>query len=118
MPVFGGVGVNAGLSQFGANRITLPSGGVSLLPASPLIVRRGMYTSLQQYDPITNTWYNIGGSQPGSVDYIWSDGVNYRLANQSGCCVGASVTNVGSGYTSAPTLTASAGGPTFKCIVG
>jgi hypothetical protein len=118
MPVFGGVGVNAGLTPLGANRITLPSGAVTLLPAGPLIVKRGLYTNVQQYDPITNVWYNIGGSQPGSPDYIWSDGVNYRLANQSGCTVGASVTNVGSGYTSAPVLTAGAGSPTFKCIVG
>ena len=47
MPVFGGVGVNAGLTPLGANRITLQSGQVALLPPGPLIVKRGQYTMLR-----------------------------------------------------------------------
>jgi hypothetical protein len=68
------------------------------------MVNTGLYTVVQQYDPITGIWRNIGnGEHEGNVRYIYSDGVDYRLANQTGCLVGALLTNAGSGYTSAPT---------------
>jgi hypothetical protein len=120
MPRYGGVGVNSSLTPVGTNKVTLPSGGVFMLPSGPLIVQPGPNAALQQLDPITGLWWTCGGGEWGMaiVQYIWCDGTNYRLANQTGCTVGASITNVGSGYTSAPTLTAGAGSPTFKCIVG
>ena len=83
------------------------------------MVNTGLYTTVQQYDPITGIWRNIGnGDHQGGVRYIYSDGVNYRLANQTGAVVGALLTNAGSGYTSAPTVTASAGSSIWRAIVG
>ena len=106
----------------GANRITLPSGATYLLGPSPGVysVAYGNYISVQQRDPITGIWSRIGGGQghQAGVDLIYSDGVNYRLANQTGCAVGALLTTAGSGYTSAPTVTASAGASIWKAIVG
>ena len=102
------------------NKITLSSGGTWVLfPAGWYAIRTGKYTTIQQYDPITGTYVTIGGGVPaGGIEYIYSDGVNYRLANQTGCPVGALLTTAGSGYTAAPTITASAGGSLWKAIIG
>jgi len=83
------------------------------------MVNTGLYTTVQQYDPITGIYRNIGnGDHQGGVRYIYSDGVNYRLANQTGALVGALLTTAGSGYTSAPTVTASAGSSIWRAVVG
>ncbi len=120
MPRYGGTSVPCSLTPLGTDKVTLPSGGVLMLPPGPLTVLPGANTALQALDPITGLWWTPGGGMWSSAveQYVWGDGTNYRLVNQSGCCVGASLTNVGSGYTSAPTITASAGSPTFKAIVG
>ena len=91
-----------------SDRVTLPAGATyTLSPAGWYAVRTGLYTTIQQYDPYTGSWVRIGGGVvAGGVEYIFSDGVNYRLANQTGCVVGALLTTAGSGYTAAPTLTA------------
>jgi hypothetical protein len=100
--------------------VTLQAGQVQLLsPAGWYWVKTGLYTTLQQYDPITGIWRAIGAGDNTAVDhFIYSDGVNYRLANQTGALVGALLTNAGSGYTSAPTVTASAGNSIWRAIVG
>ena len=54
----------------------------------------------------------------GVARFVDSDGQNYRLANLTGCPVGALMTNVGSGYTSAPTVAASAGSSAWTAVVG
>ena len=119
MGLFGGTGVNPSLKGNPTNRISLQSGAVWTLPAGWQMVRPDGYTVVQQYDPITGIWWKIGaGGATASVEYIYSDGVNYRLANQTGCPVGALLTTAGSGYTSAPTVTASAGGSIWRAIVG
>ena len=120
MPLFSGTGLTPSLKGVVSNVVALKAGQVEIIqPAGWYMVSLGLYTSIQQYDPITGIWRSIGGSgNQAGVEYIYSDGVNYRLANQNGCVVGAVLTNVGSGYTSAPTVTASAGGAIFKAIVG
>lgn len=117
---FGGSGVTPSLSGLASNVVALAPGQVQILyPAGWYMVKTGRYSALQVFEPITQTWRTIGGgSQGGSVHYVKSDGVNYRLANQTGCAVGALLTNAGSGYTSAPTVTASAGGSQWRAIVG
>src|SRR5262249_7536234 len=47
-----------------------------------------------------------------------SDGNNLRLANLTGCVVGVNLTTAGSSYTTAPTISVSAGGAKFQAIVG
>lgn len=120
MALFSGSGVTPSLKGVTTNVVTLQAGQVQLLyPAGWYWVKTGLYTSLQQYDPITGIWRAIGAGDANAVDhFIYSDGVNYRLANQTGALVGALLTNAGSGYTSAPTVTASAGNSIWRAIVG
>jgi len=110
-----GAGLNL---QFGTY-LTLGAGETWLLPAGTWNMALGQYTFLEWFDPVSGIWRPTndlacitGASQ------IESDGVNFRLANRTGTVMGARVTNVGSGYTSAPTVTASAGGSVYKAIVG
>ena len=119
MGLFSGSGLTPSLKGVVSNVVALAASQVSIIsPAGWYAVRCGIYTTVQQYDPITQIWRNIGGGvMAGGVEYFYSDGVNYRLANQTGCVVGAVITNVGSGYVSAPTITTTLGG-TYKAIVG
>lgn len=129
MPLaIGAQGVGPGLRGQATDLISLNAGASYVIPAGAWFVRVGPYCTIQQLDPVMNIWMSIGsdGSTPaaaalagGAVErYINSDGVNWRVANQTGCCVGALITNAGSGYTSAPTCTASGGSAVFSCIVG
>ena len=100
-----------------AGPISLAASETFVVPAGLYMVQPGSYTFIQTKDPITGLWRNLSG-HPGVTRQIESDGQNVRLANLSGCAVGAVITNVGSGYTSAPTVTASAGSSTWTAIVG
>lgn len=108
---------SAGFSVAGAGPISLPAGASFHIPAGQFMVQPGPYSFLQAKDPITGTWRMLGTLQHGSK-VVLSDGQNFRLVNLTGCAAGAFITNVGSGYTSAPTVTASAGGSTWTAIVG
>ena len=122
MPIqFGGPGVVPSLGNLVTTTIALNSGETWLLPSGRWGVKPGKYTSIQEYDPITGTWRAIGaGSTSAPLEVIFSDGENYRLANQTGCPVGALVKTAGSGYssTSPPTFTPNTGGSIWKAIVG
>lgn len=121
MGLFSGPGVTPSLKGLASNVISLSAGECwTISPAGWYQIKTGKYTIVQQQDPITGIWRSIGGgSNNGSTDYFYSDGVNYRLANQTGCTVGAYVTNGGTGYTSAPAVAATGGGnPIFRAIVG
>ena len=122
MPLmFSGPGVSA-TNKLGFGEIALPSGACwPVTPAGNYEVRLGRYTVLQYFDQTLQTWRAVGGGDGiggGSVHYIYSDGTNFRLANLTGCVVGALLTNHGSGYTSAPVVTASAGGSLWRAVVG
>lgn len=104
-----------------SNSWSLGSGQVRVLgpEAGWYQVQVNKYHTVQTYDPVTQTWRAVGSSNEGSfIETVWSDGVNYRVANQTGCPVGALLTNAGSGYTSAPTVTPSAGGSIWKAVIG
>lgn len=121
MPLyFGGQGVTPSLEGLPSSAISLAAGECWTIPAGWFECKPGPFTVIQNYDPITGIWRSIGGGQLsiGSLERIRSDGVNYRLANQSGCAVGAVVTTAGSGYTSVPTVSASSGGSIWRAIVG
>lgn len=120
MGLFSGPGVTPSLKGMATNRYGLEAGAVStIFPAGWYMVRTGKYGAIQQFDPIMQAWRTIGGGViAGGAEYIYSDGVNYRVANQTGCAVGALLTAAGSGYTSAPTVTASAGNSIWRAIVG
>lgn len=120
MPLFfGGQGVNPDLQGYTTNVITLEAGQCYELPNNWFEVRTGKYTTLQEFDPIIQAYRSPGaGGTGGSLERIKGDGNNYRLANQTGCAIGALVTTAGSGYTSAPTVTATSGGSLWRAIVG
>ena len=120
MGLYGGNGLTPSLGGgLSTNRIALKAGAVWTIPSGWFMIRSGLYTTIQQYDAILGIWFSIGGGGfSGSVEYVHSDGQNYRLANQNGCVVGVVITNVGSGYTTAPTITAGSGGAIFKTIIG
>ena len=114
---YGGVGVSLPLNQQGTNRIGLQAGAVYYVPPGTFNIRHGLYSTIQTYDPVAGYWTPIGadGSNWEQVD---SDGTNYRVANQTGCTIGALLTQAGTGYTSAPTVTAAAGSSVWTAILG
>ena len=122
MPIqFGGPGVTPIPGALTTTELTLQSGQCWLVPSGRWSIKPGKYTSFQEYDPIVGIWRTIGGGATDALqEDVFSDGTNYRLANQTGCPVGAVVTTAGSGYssTSPPTVTAGAGGSIWRAIVG
>jgi hypothetical protein len=98
------------------NGRVLAAGETHLLPGGQFMVFPGPYTFVQSLDPISGLWLNCS-PWPGTPKYISGDQQNFRLANLTGCCVGALVTNVGSAYTSAPTVTTT-GAAKFKAFQG
>lgn len=114
---FGGVGVTLPLNQLGTNQFSLQPGEVFNVPSGTFSGKMGKALTLQNLDPVMNIWVPSGenGSTYFQVD---SDGNNYRIANQTGCAIGAVITNAGTGYTSAPVVAASAGSSTWVAIIG
>lgn len=115
--MFSGNGIYPGLRGQATNSFTLQPSEVALIPPGYWLVRCGLYSIVQEKDQVSGIWRSIGAGE-SQFTYVNSDGVNFRVANTTGCAVGAIVTNAGSGYTSAPTVTASAGGSTWLAIVG
>lgn len=101
----------------GAGPVAMPGGTFMLVPPGQYAITCGAYTFLQVKDPTTGQWRALAQSS-NQTRYVSSDGTNYRVANLTGCAVGALITNVGSGYTSDPTVSASAGSSTWDAIVG
>lgn len=107
--------VDLGTSQIGLN-----PGEAIPIPAGEWLIQAGLYCIVQYLDPITTAWRVMptAGINNG-VRYVSSDGFNFRIANMTGCIVGAIVTANGSGFTGNPTLTPSVGsGTTILPIIG
>lgn len=98
--------------------LSLPAGQTFLVPPGQYYIDPGPYNQVQFLCPVTGLWRGVTGVGTEKMTFVNSDGVNVRVANLTGCAIGAFVTNVGSGYTSAPTVTASAGGSLWRAIVG
>ena len=62
------------------------------------IVQLGVYSTLQVYDQGLDAWRDLNVN-PWSLVTVSSDGTNYRIANSTGCPVGALITAAGSGGT-------------------
>lgn len=116
--VYGASGISPSLRGQPSFKYTLLAGETMIIPPGTFGVRPGIYSTVQQYNPITTCWENCGDTGTRDYFYVQSDGVNFRVANQSGCVVGAIVTTAGSAYTSVPTITTSTGGAVAKAIVG
>jgi hypothetical protein len=115
--VYGAQGVSPTLRGLATNVFELEAGQVSLIPSGTWKLALGRYLKAQEYDPITTIWRDIGDDGAGDV-YLQSDGANHRVANQTGCAIGAIIGNPGSGYTATPTVTPSAGGSIWTAVVG
>lgn len=115
----GGIGIPLNNSPLAGNNniVQLPAGGIQILAAGQYYITPGPYSCVQTKDPITGLW-RTPQTGLGCQDFYTCDGGNVRLVNLAGCAIGATITNVGSGYTSAPTVTASAGGSTWAAVVG
>ena len=118
--VYGGQGVVPSARGQATTVLSLSAGQVSVIPAGSWGVGTGLYSSLQEFDPVTGIWRNIGNDAGTTFRWINSDGVNFRVANQTGCVVGVLVTTAGAGYTSAPVVTDSASNSTatYQAVVG
>lgn len=108
--VFGAQGVYPSPRGQPSIAFDLQPGLTRIIPAGTWTIDTGPYTCIQEYDPVQAQWQSPGGDTggySGGPQYINSDGVNYRVANLSGCIVGANVTTAGSGYTTATPPTVS-----------
>lgn len=101
-----------------SNYQSLPPGEVLIIPPGHWSLDPGPYSFLQYLDPVTTAWRGFSTAR-STQKYTWSDGVNLRVANLTGCPVAAVVTVGGSGYVQASTtVAASAGGSTWQAVVG
>lgn len=116
--VYGGQGVAPSARGQATTVMSLSAGLSQLVPAGSWGAGTGLYSSLQEFDPTTGIWRNIGNDAGTTFRWLNSDGVNFRLANQTGCVVGALVTTAGAGYTSAPVITDNGGTATYQAIIG
>ena len=116
-PVYGGQGVTGGLRGQTSNVYEIKAGTAQLVPSGQWYYEGGPYCAYQEYDSITGIWRSIR-NDPRAGRTIRSDGANFRIANQSGCVVGALLTNAGSGYTGVPIASDTTSGATYLCIVG
>jgi hypothetical protein len=117
MAAIRGAGLLPTLGALRNNSDSLAAGQARILPAGELMVGIGLYSTVEFFDPVLNNWRILPRATDGWT-YVDSDGVNWRIANRSGCAVGAIVTNHGSAYTSVPTITPTAGGSKWTAIIG
>lgn len=85
------------VGQFGA--ISSPQIGTQNPLTGQYAMQLGQYSVLQQYDAGLNYWQDVCVSPYSAPCTISSDGTNYRIANTTGCPVGALITAAGSGGT-------------------
>jgi len=83
------------IGQFGA--ISGPQIGSGNPLTGQYALQLGQYSVLQQYDPGLNYWQDVCVSPYSAPCTVSSDGTNYRVANTTGCPVGALITAGGSG---------------------
>ena len=122
-----GVGVpgQAGYYNGLTNTISLSAGETWTFPSGTWWVQPGPYTFLQWLDPVSNT-FKVRPCAAQSTQFINSDGTNFRLANTTGCVIGAVITTATctaavNGIGTAINLVscvASAGGSTWQTVVG
>lgn len=110
----------------GTNAVTLLASEVAMIPSGTFWTSPGPYTSIQFKDPVTVSWRTINASNSiGPWAPLDSDGTNFRLANLTGCVIGALITNASSAMTNGIgsaatglTVTASAGASVWQPVVG
>jgi hypothetical protein len=100
------------------NYIALSGGDVQTIPAGRWWVDLGAYSVLQYLDPVTGVWRSFSSARSQPLQVV-SDGFTRRVANLTGCPIGAIVNNGGSAFAaSTATITANVGGSLWTAIVG
>src|SRR5215469_12311053 len=141
LPGFGlptGVGLNLSTGAVGTapfipgvltgftNTVSLGAGEVFNIPPGTWWIKSGPYTFLQWADPFGGQWKIRPCAKEDTV-FVESDGSNWRLANTTGCPIGAVITTGGAtnpytnGIGSAATgvtVTPSAGSSVWVPVVG
>ena len=104
--------------DWGTNEVLLMPGNAITIPAGDWAIAPGALSVLQFLDPITGVW-RMNAAQRGQTNWVRSDGYTRRIANLTGCPIGAVVAGGGTSFTQATcTVTASVGGSTWQPIVG
>ena len=130
LPTFPGLvnvttGVQAGQIKGLTNVITLAAGETFTIPSGTWLIKTGPYTFIQWLDPVTNT-YKIRPTSKDDSTYVESDGTNFRLANTTGCVIGAVITTgtctgstngIGAAINGV-SCTPSSGASTWQTIIG
>ena len=104
-----------------SNRQCLQPGEQLPIPAGDWYISTGLYLVLQFLDPITGVWSTSSNASCGrGAVFVKSDGFNYRIANLTGCLVGASVSSYGNGsyVQSSTTISVTGATATIVPIIG
>jgi hypothetical protein len=110
--------LNSAPLDFGTAYLGLPAGEAVVIPAGEWIIESGPNSFVQHLDPITGTWRDVS-ARTGQPDTVNSDGFTRRVANLTGCPIGAVVAGGGTGFAQGTAaITASAGGSLWQAIVG
>lgn len=112
------------MSLFGNAAPRNPSAALTLQPGQTYVPPAGWYdyrggntSEIQRRDGVTGAWRWAGNDSPTQFS-MYFDGVDMRIANTSGCAVGAVVTTAGASYTAAPVVTPSAGNSVWQALLG
>lgn len=116
-PRIGGAGIGLNLMGQPSNTISLAGGSTYLVPPGQWQIQLGASSFLQILDPVSGLW-RMTDTPPQRYVTVSSDGTNWRVANLTGCPIGALVTNAGAAYVTAPVVTASSGSSTWQAILG
>lgn len=116
-PRIGGAGIPLNLMGQSTNVFSLAGGSTWLIPAGQWLIELGPSCFVQYLDPISGIW-RITDTPPQRFVPVSSDGANWRVANLTGCAIGALLTVAGAGYVTAPTVTPTAGNSTWQAILG
>lgn len=98
--------------------VSLAPGETMLVPRGIWLLNPGGYCVVQVLDPVSGVWRMNSTARVGPTT-VSSDGNNVRVANLTGCALGAIVTTAGSAYVQgSTTVTPSAGNSTWQPVVG
>lgn len=78
--------------------LTLAAGAIYYPPAGQYLVNLGPYTMVEWFDPVSGIWRPMQTPLQSDMQVVSFDGYNQRIANLTGTCVGAYLTNGGTGY--------------------
>jgi hypothetical protein len=101
-------------------RIAFPGGSTIPLPtgSNMYFFDLGTYSVWQYFDPVMGCWRAFSTERQGHIQAS-SNGLDFRIANMTGCPIAAVVAGGGSGFTqSTAAITANVGGSTWQPIVG